>query len=176
MDLKIAPSTLTRVLNQPDDGQSTLSAKKVALLEHYSGLVAPTVDAPEGSKVAGLRDDATPFDERGANPTVLSAIKAISGGRNSIEVWTMQSRALECDGYLPGDTIIVDLKAQSRAGDAVCAVDLRGGKSVTLMRLHQPPFLVSATFDPTLRKPVQLQDDYVLIRGVILPYRLGARS
>src|ERR1700682_1427815 len=41
-DLGIAPSTLTRLLNEPEGGKATLRATTIAKLERYSGMTAPT--------------------------------------------------------------------------------------------------------------------------------------
>lgn len=177
-DLKIAPSTLTRILNEPDDGKATLRATTIAKLERYSGLTAPTIDAPEGTMSSpGLREDAVPFDFSHSDTSVAAAIKAIVGSKKNVDTWTIRSRALECAGYMPGDTVLVDLSSTPRAGEPVCAqvYNWRGGSAETVMRLFEPPYLIAATFDPTLRKPLLVDDDRVVIKGVILPHRLRPR-
>lgn len=178
-DLKIAPSTLTRILNEPEDGKATLRATTIAKLERYSGLTAPMLEMPEGARsIVGLREDAVPFEPRDGDPAVAAALKAIVGGRKNIDAWTIKSRALECAGYMPGDTVLVDLSTLPRAGEPACAqvYDWRGGAAETVMRIYEPPYLVAATFDGNLRKPLLVDDERVILKGLILPHRLRPRS
>lgn len=179
-ELGIAPSTLTRLLNEPEGGKATLRATTIAKLERYSGLQAPTMDLPEGSsKVAATsREDALPFDAQGADATVAAAIKAIVAGRKGIDAWTIRSRALECAGYMPGDTVLVDLTTFPKAGEPACAQVYygRGGPGETVMRIYEPPYLVAATFDGALRKPLLVDDERVIVKGLILPHRLRPRA
>ncbi|WP_439392377.1 hypothetical protein ACRQ5Q_22540 [Bradyrhizobium sp. PMVTL-01] len=177
-DLKIAPSTLTRLLNEPDGGKATLRATTIAKLEAYSGLTAPTLEHPEGATLApSLREDAVPYESRDGDPTIAAAIKAVIGTRKNIDVWTMQSRALECAGFMPGDIVLVDLSTMPRAGEPACAqvYNFRGGAAETVMRLLEPPYLVAATFDPALRKPLLVDDERVIVKGLILPHRFRPR-
>lgn len=176
-EIGVAPSTLTRLLNEPDGGKATLRATTIAKLERYSGLSAPTLELPEGARQhQGMREDAVPFDVREGDQSVSAAIKAIVAGQKGIEAWTIQTRALECAGYMPGDTVLVDLKTRPYASDAVFAQDMRGGKAATLMRINEPPYLVAATLDPTLRKPIEVDDHWIIIKGVVLPHRLRPRT
>lgn len=174
-EIGVAPSTLTRLLNEPDGGKATLRATTIAKLERYSGLSAPTLELREGSRQAA-REDAIPFDTRDGDLTVSAAIKAIVAGRKGVEAWTIQTRALECAGYMPGDTVLIDLTARPYASDAVFAQDMRGGKAATLMRISEPPYLVAATLDPALRKPIEVDDHWIIIKGVVLPHRLRPRA
>lgn len=179
-DIGISPSTLTRLINEPDGGKATLRATTIAKLERYSGLTAPTLEMPEGSTPvpAGLREDAIPFEPRDADLTVTAAIKAIIGGRKNIDPWTMRSRALECAGFMPGDIVLVDLSVLPRAGEPACAqvYEWRGGTAETVMRIYEPPYLVAATFDGNLRKPLLVDDERVIVKGLILPHRLRPRA
>lgn len=178
-DLKIAPSTLTRLLNEPEGGKATLRATTIAKLEAYSGLMAPTIESPERvSAPSGLREDAIPFDQSDGDATVVSALKAVIGTRKNIDPWTIRSRALECAGFMPGDVVLVDLSTMPRAGEPACAqvYNWRGGTAETIMRLLEPPYLVAATFDPALRKPLLVDDERVILKGLILPHRFRPRA
>ncbi|MES2671582.1 MAG: hypothetical protein V4673_14355 [Pseudomonadota bacterium] len=177
-EIGVAPSTLTRLLNEPDNGKATLRATTLAKLESFSGIPAPTLELPEGERpVQGFREDATPYRETG-DSSLSVVIKAIVGNRKNIDPWTIQTRALECAGFMPGDTVLVDLSRMPRAGEACCAqvLDWRGGKADTIMRVYEPPYLVAATFDATLRKPQLVDDQRVIIKGVLLPHRLRATN
>jgi SOS-response transcriptional repressor LexA len=70
---------------------------------------------------------------------------------------------------LPGDILIVDLAAIPQAGDVVSAhVNGFGLINQTIFRIYEPPSLVSATFDPTLRKPLPVDQDLVRLTGVVV--------
>lgn len=177
-EIGVSPSTLTRLLNEPDNGKATLRATTIAKLEAYSGLTAPTLEMPDGAGAApGMREDAVPFESRDADASVAAAIKAIVGTKKNIDAWTMRSRALECAGFMPGDVVLVDLSVMPRAGEPACAqvYNWRGGTAETVMRILEPPYLVAATFDGNLRKPLLVDDDRVIVKGLILPHRLRAR-
>lgn len=178
-DLKIAPSTLTRLLNEPEGGKATLRATTIAKLEAYSGLTAPTLESPDGAiQAPGLREDAVPFEMRDGDASVVAGIKAVTGARKNVDAWTIRTRALECAGYMPGDIVLVDLSTMPRVGEPACAqvYNWRGGTAETVMRLLEPPYLVAATFDPALRKPLLVDDDRVIVKGLILPHRFRPRT
>lgn len=171
--IRVAPSTLTRILKQPDDSSVTLSAGVLAKLQAFSGIPPPQLDlASPTPRVSGVREDAVPYQYEGSE--FDTAIKLLVGKRRNADPWTIKTRALECAGYLPGDVVIVDLGAQAMAGEPVCAqvYDWRKGTAETVMRIFEPPYLVAATYDSSLRKPLLVDDDRVTIKGLILPYRL----
>jgi hypothetical protein len=110
MDLGIAPSTLTRLLNAPEGSTATLHALTLRKLQDYSGIPPPFGGDPSASQgYRGFGEDAVPFDAKGADPAVSAALKALIGGRKAADPWTIRTRALERIGYLPGDIVIVDL-------------------------------------------------------------------
>jgi hypothetical protein len=142
MDLGIAPSTLTRLLNAPEGSTATLHALTLRKLQDYSGIPPPFGGDPSASQgYRGFAEDAVPFDAKGADPAVSAALKALIGGRKAADPWTIRTRALERIGYLPGDIVIVDLGRRPEAGDAVCAqvYDWRRADAETVMRLKEPP-------------------------------------
>jgi hypothetical protein len=175
MDLGIAPSTLTRLLNAPEGSTATLHALTLRKLQDYSGIPPPFGGDPSASQgYRGFGEDAVPFDAKGADPAVSAALKALIGGRKAADPWTIRTRALERIGYLPGDIVIVDLGRRPEAGDAVCAqvYDWRRADAETVMRLYEPPYLVAASLDEGLRRPLVVDNERVIIKGVVLPHRL----
>jgi hypothetical protein len=174
----VAASTLTRVYNAPDDSTATLHARTLSKLQAFSGIPAPigevSATTPATASGGGLREDAVPYHPTEADSVLANAVRLLIGERRAADAWTFRSRALECAGFMPGDVVIVDLGAIARAGDAVCAqvYDWRSGTAETVMRIYEPPYLVAATYDPSLRKPLVVDDDRVIIKGVILPHRL----
>lgn len=173
----VSPSTLTRIYNEPDNGKATLRATTIAKLESFSGIAAPGIDFSDGERATtGLREDAIPYKDSG-DTSLAPIIKAIVGNRKNIDPWTLQTRALECAGFMPGDTILVDLSSAPKTGDPCCAqvYDWRGGKAETVMRIFEPPYLVAATFDANLRKPLLIDSERVIVKGLIMPHRLRGR-
>jgi hypothetical protein len=171
-EVGVAPSTLTRLLK--DDSTSTLHARTISRLQEYSGVSFFGGDSSTVTTFRGLAEDAVPFDAKNADPAVMAAIKALIGGRKSADPWTMRTRSLERRGYLPADIVIVDLGRAPEAGDAVCAqvYDWRRGAAETVMRVYDPPYLLEASFDEQLRKPLVVDNEQVIIKGVLLAHRL----
>lgn len=173
----VAPSTLTRILKQGDDAVTTMHAGTIAKLESFSGLTAPALDAEPRAAAAEFREDAVRYQAAADDDTLTATLRAIIGGRKNIDPWVIRSRSLECSGFMPGDVVLVDLSTMPRAGEPACAqvYNWRDGTAETVMRLLEPPYLVAATFDPALRKPLLVDDDRVIVKGVILPHRLRPR-
>lgn len=170
----VAASTLTRMLNAPEDSTSTFNARTIRKLQAYSGI--PLHFGGEASASSGLRgfaEDAVQFDAESADPAVSAAIAALIGSRDAAVPWTIRTRALECLGYLPGDIVIVELGRQPEPGDVVWAQVSNSGHSVPemVMRIYEPPLLATATLDRQLRRPLTVNAQ-VIIRGVVLPHRL----
>jgi hypothetical protein len=174
-DLEIAPSTLTRLLKEPEDSTATLHARTLRKLQDYSGIPPLLGGDPSVSAAPrGFAEDAVPFDAAGADPALAAALKALIGSRSAADPWTIRTRALERIGFLPGDIVIVDLGRRPEAGDAVCAqvYDWRRATAETVMRLYEPPYLVAASLDEGLRRPLVVDNEQVMIKGVLLPHRL----
>ena len=90
------------------------------------------------------------------------------GERAGVDAWILRTRALELAGYLPGDVVIVDLKATARPHDIVCAqlYDFKTMKADTIWRRYEPPYLVAVSSDAALLKPER--DDVASIKGVVI--------
>lgn len=158
-------STLSKFLNDPLNAAqlNTLSVEKIAAVVPF-----PPYQTQAASRPSGLAEvEAEPYDAS-TSDILRAAVDALRGGRNGLDAWILHSRALENAGYLPGDVLIVDLNAEPRSGDAVCAqIYDRNGQAETVMRLYEHPFLTSATNDKALMRPHLVDGDRVLLRGVI---------
>lgn len=66
---------------------------------------------------------------------------------NNQGVWEVNNHLLQFAGYLPGDHVLVDMGITPRDGDVVCAqlVDQQRGSAETVIRIYQPPHLLTAT-------------------------------
>jgi hypothetical protein len=108
-----------------------------------------------------------------------AAVQALIAGR-TLDPWRLRTNAIEDVGYLPGDVVLVDPNAQPASQDVVCAqvYDWTRGRAETVWRVFDPPFLVAASKDRSLYKPVLVDNDKVMIRGVVVqmirPHRASA--
>lgn len=161
----LAPTTLTRFLNNPQHA-TALSARTISAVEKATGARFGVANS------GALKErEAEPFLHEGEEGGVLSAmVGAVTGKANGLDPWVLKSRAVEAAGYLPGDIMIVDLNADPRPSDVVCAqvYEWGRGKAETVFRIWEPPSLVTATYDPALRKPLMVDHQNVLIRGVVV--------
>jgi len=66
--------------------------------------------------------------------------------------WTATSRVLDLVGVLPGDVLEFELGTPPRAGDIVVAqvYDSEAAAAKTVIRLYQPPVLITHSTDPNL--------------------------
>lgn len=109
-------------------------------------------------------DDLLPF--QGA-PTEDAQEPALSPNQY---IRTINTRALELAGYLPGDSVVFDMSVAPREGDAVAAnvYKLEGG-AMTVLRLYDPPYLVTRTMDQRIMtKPRPVDDHLVKIMAVAI--------
>lgn len=173
------PSTLTRFKNKAGYN-GTLSPVIIEMIEQASGIPAPAEALGKRARQAPMHDvpsaPAQGFSEHEGEPytapvgdPMAKLVTAAVAGRVHVAPWTLKVRALEDEGYMPGDILIVDLNAQPEAGDIVVAqlYDFeRPGRTKTVFRLYHPPFLVGASKDDDARVP-QLIDGTVGIKGVV---------
>lgn len=166
----LAPSTLTRFLNDPDVTHELTDKTIIALAE--SAGVEPMV-MPGSRRPSGLAEaDAAPYtpEQVQGDDYLRASVENLIRGRNSLTPLVMRTRALEHAGYLPGDVLIVDLNAKPQPDDIVCAqvYDWTGDRAETVVRIFQPPYLVSSSSDARFLKPLVVDDDQVMIKGVIV--------
>lgn len=161
----VDPSTLTKFAND-SAGIARLSTDSLAKIEGFAGF-APG-EQGRAPRPRGLAEaEAAPFQPTGG--AEAAAIVAWKAGRNGLDPWILQSRALENAGYVEGDILMVDLNETPKSGDIVCAqVYDRAGRAETVMRIYEHPFLVSATHDRNLFRPLLVDDDRVQLRGVVI--------
>lgn len=161
---KVAQPTITTFLNKPDVSHA-LSARTISKIEAATGLRYGPDPRP-----AGFREsEATPFESPKGNDE-LAFLDGVGSGANGIDKWMLRSRALETAGYQPGDVLIVDLNREPRPGDVVCAqlYDWARAKAETVFRLWEPPYLAPATHDAALRKIFVVDNENVIIKGVVI--------
>ncbi len=164
----IAQSTLTRFLN--NDDAPMLSLRTITKIAHAAGVQPIGIpEAPISAKGSFAENDGIPYSPVPQSP-VARAIAALVGDRVATDPWQIRNRALEDVGVLPGDVVIVDLNETPKAGDVVCAQSYRWseGKAETIFRIYEPPYIVAASRDSATRRPMLVDDDRVVIKGVVI--------
>jgi transcriptional regulator with XRE-family HTH domain len=159
-------STLSKFLN---DKTSTaqLSSRTIEKLALAGGM-PPFQLVPAASPRGFAEAEATPYEAGPMDPMAV-IIGHITAQSNTIDTWVLQSRALELAGYMPGDVLLVDLNAEPHNGDVVCVqIYDRSGRAETAFRIYEKPYIVAASIDPALRRPMLLDGDHVTARGVVI--------
>jgi hypothetical protein len=169
---KVNQSTLTRFYNDPQD-KATLRANTVESISAASGWDAGTAPSTETRKTVAIIGDAEilPPGYSTARGDIEAAIKALVHGRNSAFPRLVKTRALETAGYLPGDICIIDQNVKWMRGDVVIATidpSRRGTRPETVLRIFEPPYLVTATYDDRLRKPIYVDGEETVILGTVV--------
>lgn len=163
---KVNASTFAKFRNDPEN-KARLEPSTIMLIEEAAGIKA--YENSVHGKPRGLAESESSRYEAEPLEVVDGAVKAMQSDRNGIDPWVLRSRCLEAAGYLPGDVLMVDLNARPQAGDIVCAqVYDRAGQADTVFRILEDPFLVASTLDRTLVKPLLIDNDRVVVRGVVV--------
>lgn len=167
----ILPPTLTMFVNSKKG--AVLKAETIRKIEIATGI---RFGAEALRRVDLRQSESEPF--KGVLPVAGTDATTLWGRANGVDPWTLRSRALECAGYMPGDILVVDLNAEPKPGDVVCAqlYDWSGGKADTIFRLWEPPYLQPATLDSSLRKIIPVDNDKTFISGVVIASFRGRQA
>lgn len=175
----VSDTTLTRLLNNPEY-TGTLSQVTIDRIKETYKVPGPE-DFVGGRRLSlfGFAE-AQRFDASEEPTALAKIITQLIGERPAAAAWRLKTNALEEGGYLAGDIVIVDMNLAPEPQDAVCAqvYDWKGGSAETVFRIYTPPFLVAAAQDRTAYKPLLVDNDRVVIKGVVVesfrPHRLSA--
>lgn len=156
----LSPSTITRFINR-DPGIS-LGLNSIEKIVKNLNVERPQLFD------AGLSDE----DSVGPELLKLSSDGAEQYGFKNLTpkqtVWRVLGRGLDLAGYLPDDIVLVDDAVATRPRDIVCAQEGRDGEAEELLRIYEPPFLLTETTDPAWRRKPLLVDSRVTITGVVV--------
>lgn len=86
------------------------------------------------------------------------------------QFWRVNDRALELEGYLPGDVIITDPEMSPTTGDIVCAqvTSPTTKESEIVLRLYEAPYLLTRSMDRNVDPAPILVDRNVSILGTAI--------
>lgn len=177
-DAGVSDSTLTRLAND-ENYAGTLSSLTVERIKEAFRVPGPEeYGAARRLGMAGFAE-AQRFDAKTEPAPLGAAVAALIAGRHAVDPWRLKTDALALVGYLAGDIVLVDLNSAPQPQDAVCAqvYDWQRGGAETVWRVYDPPFLVGASPDRTAYKPLLVDNDRVLVKGVVVeslrPHRLS---
>lgn len=158
----LAPSTLLRALDE--ENPTALERRSINKIVEVFGVAPPFgLGATPASYPAGFAEDelVPPTD----NP---SAFEGAPLTPNQF-VRTINTRALELAGCLPGDTALFDMSVTPREGDVVAANVYLQGSAETVLRLLEPPYVVTRTMDGEIgNKPRLVDNQHVKIMAVLV--------
>lgn len=158
----LAPSTLLRALDPDNPG--SLERRSIDKIVQKFGVEPPAMYGAPAMPVA-RSGFAEPEMQRIDGALFPGPAESATAG-----TWTVQTRALELAGYLPGDQVTADSAITPRARDIVVAqiVDHQRGTAETVLRIYEPPYLLTETTDERARrKPLLVDNDTVAIWGVV---------
>ncbi|MEP6284305.1 MAG: LexA family transcriptional regulator [Nitratireductor sp.] len=164
---QLDPSTLSRFFREVNPG-AMLQSHTIDKIAAVGGIPPFRTEPPAPPR--GFQErEAELYD--GSLPDLMTdeVLVAVKTGKNGVDPWILRSDALVHAGYRPGDIVIVDRNAEPLDGDIVCAqVYDASGKAETVMRIYEEPYLVAASPDPRLQRPLHVGKDHVLLRGVVV--------
>lgn len=161
----VSAPTLTVFLNNPE-AKHALSARTVSKIEAATGMRY----GPDPRTVSMRQEqDAIPFRPQEGPEEFRLVIEAF-GKANGIAPWLLKSRVIESAGYLPGDLLLVDFNRPHQPGDIVYAeiYDWPRSRANSIFRIWEPPSLITATNDASLRKPFVVDNQNITIKGVVI--------
>jgi transcriptional regulator with XRE-family HTH domain len=162
----VSPSTISKFENDVDN-ISQLGNLTMEKISTVTGVPFATWRADAPPQLAEA--EATFLDDLPRDDYLKRLITALRAGGNAIDPWVLRSRALEVIGYMPGDVLLVDLNAEAKDGDVVCAQSYdRLGRAETIFRVFQKPFLTAHSMERPGFRPLFVDDDRVQIRGVVV--------
>lgn len=175
----VSDTTLTRLLNNPEYTH-TLSQLTIDRITSKFKLPGPEEFKTGGRGALLGFAEAERFVAENDSTGAGQIVTAMLQGRVGVDPWRLRTLSLEAAGYLPGDIVFVDLNAEPRAHDAVCAqvYDWARGAAETVFRIYNPPFLIGASRDQLAYKPLLVDNERVVLKGVVVqsfrPERLSA--
>jgi transcriptional regulator with XRE-family HTH domain len=167
---KLSQSTITRFL--ASENAPMLGLRSIQKIVAATELAPPGINGKGGEGGDEFREgEASRFidDTQAGSERVRAAVAAIIGDRQAADPWVMRSDALKFAGYLPGDILIVDISRMPVSGEVACAqvYQWEQGKAGTIFRLYEPPYLLAASDAPEMRRPLLVDNNHVVLKGVV---------
>lgn len=166
----VSDSNLRKLMREPDWPHPLSDAVK-RKISAATGVPLPGEQRPR--QVPGLAEP----DVRHYQPGPAEEIPF--SGRNGADWWSVETKLLNLEGYMPGDLVLVDLNETPRSGDVVVAqvTQSGNGKVETVFRKYEPPFLTCRTTEASYPRPELVDGERVIVMGVVVSaWRKRARN
>jgi len=157
-DAGLSPSTLLRYL-KPDYNRNVNDATivKVAIA---LGVAPPEEMGIEDSGFA--TQDVEPFDHAAKSAPTLSQTAS-----NTATEYQVKSESLSLAGFMPGDILAVEHDAALSRGDIVLAeFHNRAGKTETVLRVYEGPYLTARCLHPPA--PILIDGENTRVIGKVV--------
>jgi hypothetical protein len=159
----VAPSTVYRALD--DDGDFVMS---FSIMSKISNAFNEPMPGAQGilARVGFGEGDLVRYEDP---PGIEPRAKAL--GIKHLGRWKITSEALNIEGFKPGDVLDFDLSLPPERGDIVVAqvYDLKHGSAETVLRLFQPPYLLTRSSDPRVDvRPLYVDGENVVVMGTFV--------
>lgn len=154
-EANVSHTTITRMLDT--DYSGSMTATTIAKIARATGI--PASGSLRAAVPAGFAEpEVEPIEQPGA---------ALTPDQSR---WSIRGHSLELAGYLPGDQVIIDMSVAPRVNDVVIAqlYEPDTATAQTVLRLYQPPFLVTAATPEHGARPEAVDDETVRIMGVVI--------
>lgn len=161
---EVSPTTINRALDE--NGTFVMSTTIISKISAHFGEPPPSAlgtVSPQSRSPASSDGDLTPFAGALAGLPPKTETNHYRG--------RVTSDVLNLEGFRPGDLCDFDTGVKAEAGDIVVAqhYQLRGGQPETVLRLYQPPYLLTRStnleIDP---RPLYVDNERVVIIGTFV--------
>lgn len=161
-------------ISELQKGRRQLKAHEVPIVEEYLGISVLGEGVPSGRK--GVREHGSMamgdgvLVPRSELPSEVEQFFARQFRAKPLEIWQISTDLIAGAGYLPGDYVAVDTSILCRPRDIVLAErrESVGTDPHFLFRAYVPPFLLAATPGTMPESPLIVDDNQIIIRGVVV--------
>jgi 8-oxo-dGTP pyrophosphatase MutT (NUDIX family) len=169
----LAPSTLLRALDPDHPG--SLENRSIEKIVQRFGVAPPQLFRsvrPSERPAHGLSFGEYAINQRvGREVIPLNREEFPELKSNDLQtIWEIKTDILEAFGYWSGDVLVSDPLEQPRERDVVIAAiaDRQGKREELILRIFDPPYLITPYHFTSTRKPLLVDNDRVSIFGVIV--------
>jgi hypothetical protein len=159
----LSPSTLLRALD--NENPTLLDTRSINKIVDKCGVAGPETYAHRGQEPGpGFAESGLEIISDEENELFAGAPMTPTQGR-----WHVRTRLLELAGCLPGDDLLADSAVSPERDDIVVAREVTENGPEMILRVYDPPYLLTATIDRDERKkPLLVDHSRVSIWGTVV--------
>lgn len=161
----VSPTTINRALDA--DGNFVMSTTIISKISAAFGEAPPSA---LGSGNAAQHRPSFQLGDLEAAPVNILGFPTLPA--TNLYRARVVSEVLNLDGFRPGDICDFDMDVKPEAGDFVVAQQhllQTGGQAITVLRIYQPPYLLTRSTDLTVdHRPLYVDNERVVIVGTFV--------